>query len=74
MCVKFYKKYRMNENLNTVLFKVVLEAYFELLITCYLTIKLTSKLDVIVMYDEDLILYVFGVLMFMYIVVLPLYL
>jgi hypothetical protein len=38
ICVKFYRKFRMNENLNAILFKVVLEAYFELLVTCYHTV------------------------------------
>jgi len=44
----FYRKFRVNEDLNALMMRFVMQGYTELLISSLITIQLASKLDVII--------------------------
>ena len=71
--VRFYQKYRMNENLNALLMRLVLQGYVEMLISSMITMSLISKLDVILTHGNDAFCFLFGAFFCAYILILPLF-
>jgi hypothetical protein len=71
--VGFYRKYRMNENLNVLLMRLVLQGYVEMSISSLVTMQLISKLDVIVTSKNDTFCFFLGAFFWIYILILPIF-
>ena len=71
--VRFYQKYRMNENLNEVLMKLVMNAYVEMMMSSLITLQLITKCDIIYTEFSDAFGFTFAVVFFVYISILPLF-
>ena len=71
--VRFYQKYRMNENLNEVLMKLVMNAYVEMMMSSLITLELITKCDIIYTSFNDAFGFTFAVIFFIYISILPLF-
>ena len=63
----------MNENLNAVLMKLVMNAYVEMMISSLITLQLISQCDVIYTEFSDAFGFTFAIVFFVYISVLPLF-
>jgi hypothetical protein len=70
---EFYMKYRINENLNAVLMRFVLQGYVAMILASMITISLISEIDIIFTSKNDTFCFLLGSFFMAYIVVLPLF-
>ena len=72
--VKFYKKWRMNENLHANLIVFVMQGYPDLLVSTLVSLKMTSRLDIILTSFNDSVAFFMSGFFGFYVFTLPLFL